>query len=655
MSDARSSGTGTAFTREPSAPTPLWPIASTLVYVLVFVLVFRPDSGRAGVGVLALLPVCVIAWQRGTIAGASAGLGAIALTTALFNLCGQTGLFVLIELGGGPGLIALVAIGAAVGRARVLALKVNDQLREKINAVRALRASERRYALAARGANDGVWDWDHVRDRVYFSPRWRALMGMSPDDRDDRPALLLARVHPEDRERVAKSMRDYTAGESRQFECEFRVTRMDGAVRWMLMRAASERAGETIIRTAGSLTDITLIREAASEQTKTALLLHATESLEIGIIVLTDSLTPQSYGGALTELTAAWASPSAWWEALREHVTVLDRRECSICGRDERHGRHEVELEAPTGERRVFELVLTGHRHDLGSADACQIAFVRDTTAAALALKQQHALNERLLQARDLALAASRAKSEFLATMSHELRTPLNAIIGYTEMLSENAAELGGAQAEQDTHRILEASHHLLQLINEVLDLAKIESGHFEIDRVNVDVAALVKGIVETVRPLARRNGNTLELRLGDALGSMFTDQTRLRQVLLNILGNACKFTERGAVQIEVAREPGQDARSRRDDQLRFRVSDTGIGMDDSTQARIFQEFFQADGSRRREHEGTGLGLTLARHFCELMGGDVSVRSTPGLGSTFTVVLPAVAPASTPVRAREAV
>jgi signal transduction histidine kinase/CheY-like chemotaxis protein len=231
--------------------------------------------------------------------------------------------------------------------------------------------------------------------------------------------------------------------------------------------------------------------------------------------------------------------------------------------------------------------------------------------------------------------AADRHKSEFLANMSHELRTPLNAIIGYSEMLQEDAADLGAEQFTDDLKKINAAGKHLLELINAVLDLSKIEAGKMELYLESFDAATLVRDIAAVIQPLAAKNANRLEVHCPEAIGTMRADLTKVRQALFNLLSNACKFTERGTVSLAVMREAvdGQDT-------MTFQVSDTGIGMTAEQLARLFEAFSQADAATTRKYGGTGLGLALSRRLCRMMDGDVTAESESGRGSTFTIRLP---------------
>jgi PAS domain S-box-containing protein len=233
--------------------------------------------------------------------------------------------------------------------------------------------------------------------------------------------------------------------------------------------------------------------------------------------------------------------------------------------------------------------------------------------------------------------AANKAKSEFLANMSHELRTPLNAIIGYSEMLQEEAEDTGADSMVEDLKKIHTSGKHLLELINAVLDLSKIEAGKMDLYLETIDVANLVRDVSAIIQPLVQKNHNKLEVVADPKLGVMRADQTKVRQSLFNLLSNACKFTSQGTIYLNVDREAGSGR-----DWLVFKVKDTGIGMTARQMAKLFQAFTQADASTTRKYGGTGLGLAISRRFCQMMGGDITVESEVGKGTTFTIRLPAL-------------
>ncbi len=256
-------------------------------------------------------------------------------------------------------------------------------------------------------------------------------------------------------------------------------------------------------------------------------------------------------------------------------------------------------------------------------------------TALQTELGERKKVEAALTLAKEEAETANRTKSQFLANMSHELRTPLNAIIGYSEMLQDDAADAGQEEIIPDLQKINSAGKHLLTLINDVLDLSKIEAGKMELYVETFDVAAMIQEVVSTIRPLAQKNGNTLESRCSPDVGAMRADLTKVRQSLFNLISNAAKFTSQGRITLDAKRETGES------DWIVFQVSDTGIGMTREQMDRLFQAFAQADASTTRKYGGTGLGLAITRHFCEMMGGAITLESAAGEGTTFTIRLPA--------------
>ncbi len=264
------------------------------------------------------------------------------------------------------------------------------------------------------------------------------------------------------------------------------------------------------------------------------------------------------------------------------------------------------------------------------------VGVKRDVTARVREEQEMRQRNRELAEARDAALAANQAKSDFLANMSHELRTPLNAIIGYSEMLAEDVPSDESPELLADLGKITRAGRHLLALINDVLDIAKLEAGKMKLFVEEIRVADILIDIVGVAKPLFSERGNRLTLDTADDLGSFRIDATKVRQVLLNLIGNANKFTEAGEVTL-VVRRLGEDGA----EWIRFDISDTGIGMSAEKLAVVFEPFQQGDDKPTRKYGGTGLGLAISRRLCQMMGGRIEVVSEEGRGSTFTVHLPA--------------
>jgi signal transduction histidine kinase len=247
------------------------------------------------------------------------------------------------------------------------------------------------------------------------------------------------------------------------------------------------------------------------------------------------------------------------------------------------------------------------------------------------------------------AQSANQIKSKFMANMSHELRTPLNAIIGYCELLLESDEDQDH-HSRDDLQKIHKAGNHLLRLIDDILDLSKIEAGKIDINYTLTNVRDVLAEVSRSIYPKLLENNNELIMNIADEIGTGYFDETKLKQILLNLLSNACKFTSAGLIKINVF--PLKEGRKL---YYIFEVTDSGIGMTDEQRNDVFKPYTQADSSTTRKYGGTGLGLTISKNYCEMMGGNIAVSSEPGKGSTFTVMIPAQNPSNIKIEQREAV
>jgi PAS domain S-box-containing protein len=384
-------------------------------------------------------------------------------------------------------------------------LRKSDDLFELAN--EEVRINEERFELAVRATNEGIYDWNLENNSVYFSERWKSMLGYQVQEIGHQANEWFNLIHPDDLHEVMRQVKAHLDKETSYYHAVYRMRHKAGHYLWVRGRglAVWDERGDPY-RMVGTHSDITVQKEA------------------------------------------------------------------------------------------------------------------------------EEALNK----AKEMAESANLAKSQFIANMSHELRTPLNAIIGYSEMLKEDAIDLGEEECVPDLEKIHGAGRHLLALINDVLDISKIEAGKMEVFCEQFEVDSLLNDILGTVQPLVEQKGNLLELERPAHLGAMYSDLTKIRQMLFNLLSNAAKFTEKGTITLAVSREQQEDS-----DWLIFQVRDTGIGMTPEQKDKLFQAFTQADASTTRKYGGTGLGLAISKRFAEMLNGTVEVRSEFGVGTVFTLRLPA--------------
>jgi PAS domain S-box-containing protein len=548
----------------------------------------------------------------------------------------------------------------------------------------ALRESEARFQRVMRGANDGLWDWDMRTDQVFYSQRWKAMLGYHEDELEPDLSTWQRLVHPDDGLQAMAMIQDYVAGKRDNFEIEFRMLHKDGHWVHILARGYLERddAGKPL-RLSGTHVDISerksqeaLLLQDREQQTVLREMLEVVvkggsleETLEHclcrllavswlllkpkgGILLLEDDrhtlrmtashdLSPEIMSlCARVPLGLCHCGVAAASGEMQFSCCVDDLHAISYPGMTQ-HGHYNLPLISEGEVLGVMVLYLPhGFERDgvkeqfLRSIADILAGFIRRKQAEAALQRMNEQLEERvqlrtveLLAAKLEAERANQAKSEFLSRMSHELRTPLNAILGFGQLLG---LELKEKEQADNVQEILHAGHHLLKLINEILDLARIESGKLTINLEPLNLAAIVRECLNLAQPLAEAGG--IRLLLADcADSSVRADSTRLKQVLLNLLSNAVKYNrKRGAVIIACVADG---------DSIQVRITDTGAGLSAEQQARLFVAFERLDADKAAI-EGTGIGLALCKRLMELMQGGIGVESTPGVGSTFWIRLP---------------
>jgi PAS domain S-box-containing protein len=509
-------------------------------------------------------------------------------------------------------------------------LKVARDATERRRAEEALRESEARFRVLADSIPQLAWMTDDTGAVYWFNQRWFQFTGAKPEE--TKGWNWRALHHPDHVERVLEHFhRSIQAGEP--WEDTFPLRGWDGRYRWFLSRALPirDRRGR-VVRWLGTNTDVTEQREAEARVTEAERRLQlALRSARIGTWswdLRKDRITSDA---RLREIFGFDAAKPIRGAEVFERVHPEDRSHVQeIVGRARRErGEYDAEFRIllPSGEVRwaVARGIVMDSAPDRGLT---LIGVTWDTT-------DRKRVEEEVRAARDAAEEANFAKSQFIANMSHELRTPLSAVIGYCEMLEEEAEDLGVESMLDDLRKINGNARHLLSLINDVLDISKIEAGKMEVHAEVFDVESLVREVADTVQALVDRKANKLEVRCGADLAHAYSDPVKIRQCLFNLLSNASKFTEGGRITLSVDRVSVE-----RDDWLEFRVIDTGIGMTAEALAKLFRRFSQADSSTTRRFGGTGLGLAITKAFCVMLGGDIAVSSVPGEGTEFVIRLP---------------
>ncbi len=497
-----------------------------------------------------------------------------------------------------------------------------------------LRRSERRYETIASNIPGVVYQRVRRKDGTivypYISPGIRDLYGLEPHAVMADSNLMLSVLHPEERERFHASL-DESAKNLTPWNLEFRVT-ATGKEKWIRGSSRVRREKNGNVVWVGFLLDITKRRQAEIELTQKTAMLEATlENMGQGISLIDRDLRISAFNKKFLDILGfpeGLFQPGFTLESAFRYNA--ERGEYGP-GDIEEQIRQRLEL-ARRFEPHVFERARPdGTVIEVRGNPMAGGGFVTTYTD----ITHRKRAEKELQEAKDAAENANRAKSMFLANMSHELRTPLNAVIGYSELLLETAEDEGWEEAVADLTKIQASGKHLLSLINSVLDLSKIEAGKMDVFLETFDIKRMIDEVAGTVQPLAARNSNAFEVRCPDDTGTMHSDLTKVRQILFNLLSNACKFTDQGRIVLDVSRHGnGGEAR------YRFAVSDTGMGLTEAEIATLFEAFAQTDAGKSAHYGGTGLGLAITRRFCELLGGGVTVTSEKGRGSTFVIDLP---------------
>lgn len=497
--------------------------------------------------------------------------------------------------------------------------------------------TEQQLRLAVDGAGLGLWDWELDSGYTVFNDEWFRMLGYRPMDLPMNLSTWESLTHPEDLQRAYSEIRRHLAGDVPRYRCELRMRCKNGEWKSILdVGEVSERdENGKPTRMTGVHIDIDEVRHAESERRR------AQELLQIAVDTMPQRVFWKDREGRYLGCNIAFAkdagvaSPHAmlgttdYDSKWREQADKYRGDDLAVMAAGAARLNYEEPLTNEKGELLWVRTSKVPLRDESGQVVGVMGTF-QDVTA-----ERSH--NEELMRAKEAAEAASRAKSEFLANMSHEIRTPLTAILGFADLLADPSEGDEARRRLEYVSTIQRNGQHLLAVINDILDLSKIEAGKMALEAAQISLPCLISETVELIRARADGKGLALRCEFATAMPSgVTTDPTRLRQVLNNLVGNAIKFTEIGSVTVRVACAPGEDARSA---SLRIDVVDTGIGIEADRLSRLFAAFEQADTSMARRFGGTGLGLHISHRLAHALGGSLSVSSEFGKGSTFSLAL----------------
>ncbi len=555
-------------------------------------------------------------------------------------------------------------------------LAVHQDISERKKSEEALRNIQERYALAAEGANDGLWDWDIANDTIYYSPRWKSMLGFEEHELTRGFQDWEDLIHPDDHDHATQALNEYLEQIAETYNVEIRLRHKDGTWRWIQDRGkAVFDANGKAIRMAGSHSDVTGRRQAEESIRRRNEYLAA--SSEIGKIV-TSTLDLNSIFARTVNLinerfkfyhAGIFIVEETGFKAVLREATgnagaemkknkhTLQVNSTSIVGRVTSEGHSVVvndvmddPLHRPNPllpeTRAEAAIPLKLGSRIIGAIDIQSKtagAFIEDDIAVLQTLADQIAVSIDNARSFELSQQAvmdmrevDRVKSQFLANMSHELRTPLNSIIGFSRVILKGIDGPITELQQQDLSAIYNSGQHLLGLINDILDFAKIEAGKMELAFDEVNMADITSSVLSTMSGYVKDKPVQLKGIIEPNLPTVRADTIRIRQVMLNLISNAAKFTDEGDIIVEVGVKPGPTGRK----ELRVSVIDSGPGIGPDDQAKLFQAFSQVDDSATRKTGGTGLGLSICLELVKMHGGRIWVESEVGKGSTFSFTLP---------------
>ncbi|MEZ5335148.1 MAG: PAS domain S-box protein [Methanolobus sp.] len=517
------------------------------------------------------------------------------------------------------------------GVQRVMSASINITERKKAEQAlqektKELEKSHERFIMAVNGSQDGIWDWDMLTNEVFFSSRWKEMIGYKEHELENSFSAFEERIHPEDKQRVIDQLEKYLRKEIPEYKVEFQLEHKDGNYTWILARGTAQWDENGLpYRMSGSHTDITERRMSVMELQRKEVQLRTAQS--VGSIGSWEFDLNFRKVDASEEARKIYGIEEKEYNVdeiqsipLPEYRPILLETMKNLLDKNIPYD-VEFKIKRPNdGEIRYIHSVA-----EYFAERNVVIGTIQDITESK---KNEMAL----IQAKALAEESNQIKSEFIANMSHELRTPLNSVIGFSQILNEKIYGNLNEKQIRYVSNILKSGTHLLELINDILDISKIESGNMDYEPEIINIQEVINEIVVLMDPLIKEKMLDFEASIENGNPDVKADKTKIKQIVYNLLSNAIKFTpEKGKVWLDSKTINGK---------VRISVSDNGIGIPFEQQKVIFDPFKQVNSASNRTHGGTGLGLAIVKYYVEMHSGEIQVESEPGKGSTFTFTLP---------------